>query len=351
MENGVLSMLRLDSKRLEPIFARHLALAGVERESADHVIASLLQTSLRGVDSHGIQLYPHYVRAARAGRVNGAPRFAIENTGASTAILDADHAFGHHAGAAATDLAVDLASSTGAGIVSVRNSTHFGAAAYFALRAAERGCIGFSFTNADALVKAFNGRRAIFGTNPICFTAPMANEEPLCLDMATSLVSWNKIRAKRTTGEQIPPDWAFDKEGEPTTDPMIAVSLNPAGSYKGFGLGMMVEILCGMLAGGPIATELLPMFSSPIEARRHISHFFMAIDIGRFVAVDAFRQRLQGLVDMMRASPAMGEPVMAPGDPEKRTFVERSAAGIPVTQMLFDSLLEVSEEFREAVRK
>ncbi len=344
-------MLRLDATLLRPLFVEHLAAVGVGRESYEHVCDSLLQTSLRGVDSHGIQLFPHYVRAARAGRINGNPGFVVERNAPAVAVLDADHGFGHHAGATAMDLATEIATANGVGAVCVRDSTHFGAAAYFALRAAERGLLGFAFTNADSLVKAFNGRRAIFGTNPICFTAPLAHEGPLCLDMATSLVSWNKIRAHRASAEKIPAHWAFDADGMPTDDPMRAASLNPAGDYKGFGLGMMVEVLCGLLANGPIATELLSMYGAPIEQRRHISHFFMAIDIGRFVESAVFKARLQALVDAMRAGPAIDRPVMAPGDPEKHAFVERSANGIPVTAAVFDALLEVSHEFRGALHR
>jgi ureidoglycolate dehydrogenase (NAD+) len=342
-------MTRLDAKLLKPILVQHLSATGAEPESVDHVVASLLQTSLRGVDSHGIQLFPHYVRASRAGRINVSPRIIVENTGTSTAILDADHAFGHRAGANAIDLAIDLARKTGAGIVSVRRSSHFGAASYFALRAATQGLLGFSFTNADALVKAFNARTAVFGTNPICFTAPLEHEEPLCLDMATSLVSWNKVRSRLTVGEPLARGWAFDAVGEPTEDPALAKSLSPVGGYKGFGLGMMVEVLCGLLAGGPIATELLPMFTSPIGARRSLSHFLMAIDVSRFVDVGVFRNRLQALVAQIRAMPATADSVMVPGDPEKKAFSERSLNGIPVTQTVFDSLCEIGDDFREAV--
>ena len=344
-----MSVTRLDAKLLEPIFVRHLDAAGVDHESVGHVVASLLQTSLRGVDSHGIQLFPHYVRASRAGRINVAPRVRIENTGNSTAVLDADHAFGHRAGANAIDLAIEIAQKTGVGVVSVRHSTHFGAAAYFALRAADQGMLGFAFTNADALVKAFNARTAVFGTNPICFTAPLEDEGPLCLDMATSIVSWNKIRSRLSRAEELPLGWAFDAAGEPTSDPALARSLEPTGGYKGFGLGMMIEVLCGLLAGGPAATEILPMYSAPIHARRSISHFLMAIDVSRFVDVRSFRHRLQALVAQIRAMPAIRDSVMVPGDPEKKAFSERSSEGIPVTQAVFDSLCEIGEDIRQAV--
>jgi len=122
-------------------------------------------------------------------------------------------------------------------------------------RAAERGFIGFAFTNADSLVKAYNARTAVFGTNPICFAAPLRDEGPLCLDMATSVVSWNKVRVRHVSGLQLQPDWAYDADGAATIDPALARSLSPTGGYKGYGLGMMVEILCGLIAGGPIETR------------------------------------------------------------------------------------------------
>jgi ureidoglycolate dehydrogenase (NAD+) len=343
-------MFRLDASLLKPIFSTHLGAAGVDRESVQHVVDSLLQTSLRGVDSHGIQLFPHYVRAARAGRINVAPRIAITASGTSTAVLDADHAFGHRAGAEAIDHAVELAATSGVGVVSVRRSSHFGAAAYFALRAAERGFISFAFTNADSLVKAFNARKAVFGTNPVCFAAPLQDEGPLCLDMATSIVSWNRVRVRHASGLQLEPGWAYDGDGMPTTDPAAARSLSPAGGYKGYGLGMMVEILCGLIAGGPIGTEILTMYGAPIEARRSISHFLMAIDVARFVDKETFCSRLQGLIGQIRSMPATADSVMVPGDPEKRMFVERTATGIPVPTAVFDSLCEIDDDFRAAVR-
>ena len=112
---------------------------------------------------------------------------------------------------------------------------------------------------------------------------------------------------------------------------------------------MMVEVLCSLLAGGPMATEILPMFTSPIDARRSISHFLMAIDVSRFVDVRSFRHRLQALVAQIRAMPATADSVMVPGDPEKKAFSERSSTGIPVTQPVFDSLCEIGEDFRQAV--
>ena len=348
-------MFRIDADMLRPLLHARLRALDLDPDAAGHVVDSLVQTSLRGVDSHGIQLFPHYVRAVSAGRVIARPTPVLERTAVSTARLDAGHAFGHHAGALAIDAAVRIARETGVGAVSVHDSTHFGAAAYFALRAADAGMIGFSFTNADSLVKAFNAREPVFGTNPVCFAAPLRDESPLCLDMATSLVSWNKVRNSRVSGATLGVDWAFDRDGEPTTDAMAAASLNPAGGYKGYGLGMMVEVLCGLLADGPVAHELLPMFTSPIEARRQLSHFFLALDNGRFVPPERFRARLQGLVDTIRTMHPMQvgahpDAVMVPGDPEKRAFVVRTRDGIPAAQALLDAFAEIDVSVDGALR-
>ena len=344
-------MFRIDADRLRPLLHARLRALDVDPAGAGHVVESLLQTSLRGVDSHGIQLFPHYVRAVAAGRVAARPQPKLARTAPATARLDADHAFGHHAGALAIDAAVGIAREAGIGAVSVKDSTHFGAAAYFALRAADAGMVGFAFTNADALVKAFNAREAVFGTNPVCFTAPLRDEGPLCLDMATSLVSWNKVRNSRASGAALGADWAFDGAGRPTTDAQAAATLNPAGGYKGYGLGMMVEVLCGLLADGPVAKELLGMFSAPIEARRRLSHFFVALDIGRFVPVERFRARLQGLVDSIRALPPMQDGVMVPGDPEKRAAAERRRDGIPAGQPVLDAFAEAGVPLDGALRR
>lgn len=345
-------MKYFNADKLAGLMGGELERRGVNPESLAHVAASLIQTSLRGVDSHGINLFPHYCRAAETGRVNANPRMTFEKTAAGTGVFDADHAFGHHAGAAAMGKAIELAKNAGIGAVSVRNSTHFGAAAYFGLMAAEQDCLGFAFTNADALVKAFGAREAFFGTNPVCFTAPMETEGPFCLDMATSLVSWNKINNYRRENREIPPHWAFDAEGQGVTDPHAARSLNPAGEYKGFGLGMMVDILCALLAGGLISKEVMPMYAPPLDSsKRELSHFFMAINIAGFIDPLLFKRNLQGMAERIRAlDPLAAETaVMVAGDPEKRAYIRRSVEGIPVDDVKFEEFLALSPEFNKAV--
>lgn len=342
-------MIRLNGERLAGIIERELARVGVCEPGRLHVAASLVETSLRGVDSHGINLFPHYHAAVQAGRIKADPKLEILRQSPSSCLLDADHAFGHHAGSHAMELAMQLATDSGIGAVAVCNSTHFGAAGYFALQAARRGFCGFAFTNADALVRGANATAAIFGTNPFCFTAPLADEDPLCLDMATSLANWNKVRNLQATDSPLPQGWAADAHGQPTTDSAAARMLEPIGDYKGYGLGMVIEILCGMLTGGPIAHELLPMYTTSLSTRRHISHFFAALRIDAFQPLAHFEQRLQQLVTHIRGLEASTGQVMVPGDPEKRTREDRLLAGIPISEQNFASFVAISEGFASAV--
>ena len=343
-------MVRLNGRVVEQLMRETLLARGVCAESAQHVATSLAQTSLRGVDSHGIHLFPHYCRAVESGRITKYPRFTFAETSPSTAILDADDAFGHHAGIVATERAIALAKAAGMGAVAVKNSSHFGAASYFGLHAADKGFIGLAFTNADALIKAHGSREAFTGTNPICFTAPIEGEEPFCLDMATSLVAWGKVLNRRAAGASIPDTWACDAEGHPVTDPHAARSLQPAGGYKGFGLSLVVDVLCAVLSGSQISKDLLPMYQK-IEVRRKISHFFMALDVTRFCSAADFGRRMKDLVERTRGLPPLDAsvPVMVPGDPEKNTFKARAESGIPIEDVKFAELVGASERFKAAL--
>jgi len=342
-------MPNLSSHLLKKIMLSTLKELEVSDLSAQHVVESIVSTSLRGTDSHGINLFPHYWQVLKIGRVNKHPKFQFDRKSASLALLEADFALGHHAGAAAMDHVCEMAEETGAAFVSVKNSTHFGAAAYFGLMPAKRGMIGFSFTNADSLVKVHNAKAAFFGTNPICITAPLRDEDPLCLDMATSTVSWNKIRNHRSVNKPLESGWAHNEAGHSETDPHKATSLSPSGSYKGFGLGMFVEIFCGLLASGPIGEEIGPMFTQ-LERKRSISHFFGAINLGVLLKTEDFKARLQTMVNAIRQMPGIdGDAVMVPGDPEKKMLLKRLETGIPIETEKLNEFIKINSEFKQAI--
>ena len=318
----------------------------VRNDVIDHVKTSLIQTSLRGVDSHGIELLPHYIRAIDAGRINPQPNYKYEMTATGTGKFDGDHTFGHAGGGEAMKNAIALAEKNGIGAVSVHNSTHFGAAAYFALLASSQDFIGLSFTHADALMLSYGGTRPYFGTNPICFSAPCANEEPFCLDMATSLVSWNKILRYRNSNQEIPSEWACDDNGDVSSDPHQVASLLPIGGYKGFGLSMMIDILCGILAGMPFGRDISRMYGDPIEQKRFLGHFFIAIKIESFLPLEIFKQQLQKMMDSVRNEPNKNPDIsiMVAGDPEKRTYETRMKDGIPISETGYNNFQKIAQE-------
>lgn len=344
-------MIKLDSKILKAVMLERLTEIGVCEDSKNHVADSLINTSLRGTDSHGINLYPFYAKCFKANRKNRNPEFKFNQTAGGTAILDADHAIGHHSGAYAMDRCIAMAKENGIASVKVDNSSHFGAASYFGLRAANADCIGFAFTNADALVKAHGGKEPFFGTNPICFTAPLLREDPFCLDMATSTISWNKLKNHRRAQEDLEEGLAFNKEGKEVVNPHEAISLAPIGGYKGFGLGMMISILCSTLTGGITDKDMIPMFVATMEEKRKVGHFFMVIDIAKFSDLTAFKTNLQALVDRLRIfdSQPTVDSVMIPGDPEKLTYDKRVINGIPILESIFDDFLAESPKFQKAV--
>lgn len=319
--------------------------AGVREDIVPDVVEGLLWTSLRGIDSHGIRLLPHYVASVRGGRLNPNPDLRFRRTAPGTGILDADHTFGHVAGTAAMRHAMDLAEEAGIGAVSVFNSSHCGALSYFAHMAAERDMIGLVMTHATARVKSPGASRAFFGNNPVCLVAPMRDEAPFCFDAATSAITFNAVRAAAAAGETLPPGLVADAEGSPTTDPAKAEQLMPIGDYKGFGLSMMVDILCAVLSGMPNGNQVSRMFGDPLSEKRFLGHFFCALRIDAFRDTAAFKAELQDMADRVRAEPVIDpeiRKVRVPGDPEKQAWRERIQKGLPIGVYDWKHLVSVS---------
>lgn len=320
---------------------------GGSEKNSQLVVDGLVDTSLRGVDSHGIRLIPHYIGALELGRINKNPKFVFVKTAPSCGIFDADYGFGIAAGCQAMKKAVRLARLTGIGAVSVKNSSHFGAAAIYTLLAASNDMVGLATTNVDSLVVPYGGKRPYLGTNPICFAAPMAGEEPFCLDMATSKSPWNKILLYRGQGKKLDEDWAVGQNGKVTLDPQKAIGLTAIGGYKGFGLALVVEILSSLISGMPYGRKIVPMY--PLDKRRrNLGHFFMAIDIGRFLKVDIFKQRLKMLCNDLRKEPPImkTQPVMVAGDPEKKAYRTRIKKGIPISNFDVEELKKLARKYK-----
>ena len=313
-------MVLVQAGKLQEFIKSVLLKAGVRDDVAEYVAEGLVQTSLRGVDSHGIRLLPHYLNGVKGGRINPNPNYTFTRTAPSTGLFDADHTFGHAAGMEAAKRAIELATEAGTGHIAIYNSTHFGAAAYYALEIAKHDMIGMIFTNTDALVKTYAGKKPFLGNNPICFAAPCEEEEPFCLDMATSVVTFNKIRRLRDEKMSAPASVGANKDGIETTDPNEITMLLPVGGYKGYGLSMVVEILCGLFTGMPYGPHIPKMFEAPMSAKRFLGQFVIAIRIDCFQDKEVFKKRLSEMMKELRNEPSLDKniPVQVAGDPEKK---------------------------------
>jgi ureidoglycolate dehydrogenase (NAD+) len=322
-----------DHSKLEEWMHAQFEKTLINRDVYSCVIKSVIQTSLRGVDSHGINLFPHYHAISSSGRINQSPNLYFKQLTQSAYILDADHTYGHYAGHLAINKASEISELHGIGLVHVKHSSHFGAAAYFALNAANKNKIAFAFTNADSLVRVPNSKVPFFGTNPICVAAPMSHETPFCLDMATSSIPWNRVKNYRMTNSILPEGVAFDANGIMSVNPHEVAMLAPVGDYKGFGLGMVVDLLVSTLIGEQLGATLEPMYKN-IESKRNVSHLFCAIDIQKFVSIESFKSQLTDIVGNIRSMAKISDKIspMCPGDPEKSNERYRLRHGIPISE-------------------
>lgn len=338
-EIGDSQLLRASSEQIREFALDALIAAGTQVEAAQSVANAMTETSMRGVDSHGIRLLLHYIRVVQGGRINSNPKLTFTQTGPGTGIVDGDDGFGHHASYFAMGRAVAIAKENGVGAISVINSSHFGAAGSYVLRAANEGYVGLGFCNSDSFVLAHDGIESFHGTNPIAFATPVPGSAPLLLDMATSVVPWNRVQDYLMEGLPLPPDVTVDVAGELTTDATLSAALLPLGGmaygHKGVGLASMIEILCAIMTGSPFCSQLPAMKGPDFSTPRHMGHFFISVDYRRFVSAEIYEAGIHAYLHALRSQPAKpGRHVMAPGDREWSVLRERQQRGIPVMNQL-----------------
>jgi LDH2 family malate/lactate/ureidoglycolate dehydrogenase len=294
-----------------------------------------VEADLGGVESHGSHLAPMYVRRILAGHVRPRAEIAVLRDEGSTVWLDAGLGLGQLAGLRAAELAAERAARHGAAAIGVREATHAGALGAYTRRVAAAGMICLCVQNGPAMTPPFGGVTPLFSTNPLSYAIPTAQEPTIVYDVATTAVAGNKVLLAQKRGDAaIPPGWANDARGRPTTDPRAASvwNLQWFGGHKGYGLGLLVEILGGVLAGSCFGrTEHT---ASPLALRERVAKgfTFLAIDPERFVGREAFRRRVDELIRDVRGSePAAGvERVRLPGEAQHRRRLERARDGVPL---------------------
>jgi L-2-hydroxycarboxylate dehydrogenase (NAD+) len=348
------NMVTVDPGKLIRFSAKILQKAGVPEEDAERTARMLVATDLRGIDSHGVaHLGSLYIKRIKEGLINPKPHITMVSRAGATAVMDGDRGLGFVVGYHAMTEALKRARETGAGFVSVRNSTHCGAASTYAMLALPQNMIGIALTTGGRamVVPGSVGRGA--GINVISVAVPTRGDVPFVLDMATTVVAASKFEvALRSGQETVPEGWAVDKTGKPLTDPKryaaegalppLGGLLQETGTYKGFGLSVLVDILCSILGGSISISELLTQPDTALRA----NHFFGALKIDGFMPTDDFAKAMAGMVKVYHGLPkATGvERITLAGEIEHEIEMQRRR-GIPLDQQVIASLRELAKEF------
>ena len=339
--------------KLKRFVSAMLEKAGVAASDAATVADVLVAADMRGIESHGVaRLETYYISRIRAGKLKPQPDYTIVRETDTTLVYDADNGLGHPVGKMAMQNVIEKAKKHGSAFGAVRNSNHYGIAGYYAMLALEHDMVGMASTNSVRYGAPTFGRDVMLGTNPFAYAVPTQNEPPFVLDFATTTVPKGKLEVYKRKGKPLLDGWAIDREGEPTTDPDEALrgALLPLGGFgtdhgghKGYGLGMLADIFCGVLSGGHFGPNL-PRVTDTMEGA--ISHWFGAF------RVDGFREVAEFKADMDTQLRAFKSGRKVPG--AERIYVageieyEKSAAarkdGVPVHVKVWNGLEKLAQE-------
>jgi L-2-hydroxycarboxylate dehydrogenase (NAD+) len=335
---------RFDHGRLVQFAAAVLEKAGLAAADAAAAAALIVAADLRGIETHGVaHLGPFYVARLQKGHINARPKIKVESHAPATAVVDGDRGMGFLVAQAAMAEAIKRADEVGVGLVAVRNSTHFGAASLYALMAAARGMIGISLSSTGPIVVPPGATKRGVGTNPISIAVPAGSEGPFVLDMSTSVVPGGKISDALRRGQPIPlgtdPAAVFKGGGG-----LVPLGGEPKfGAYKGFGLGVAVEIFCSILSG---AVASLLMVMDAASAGNACDHFFGAIKVAGFGNPDAFVASMQNMRKAYHGLPMAeaGQTLLLAGEIENAMEAERRRTGIPLHEKVVESLEQLARD-------
>jgi LDH2 family malate/lactate/ureidoglycolate dehydrogenase len=314
---------------------------GLSKENSEWVTDTLIRSELRGIGSHGIVRLPFYCKRLTDKGTNPNPNVRVEAERPSMILANGDNGLGQIVSIKTMEMVIERARSQGVCFAGVRNSCHFGMSAYYPMMALKEGMIGLAGSNTAPVMAPWGGGKSAIGNNPLAIAVPTGKEYPLIVDMAMSVVSGGKVRLEAVKGTKIPKDWILDGQGRRTDNPadlMPDGTLLPLG-YKGFGLAIMIEVLSGVLTRSSILNEI-PLWFEKTSVPVNLGHFFMALDIGAFMPVEAFKKRVDQMIDELKSSPPMkgSSGIFMPGEIEYLKEQDYLRNGIPVSKEVLKTL-------------
>lgn len=342
--------MRVNPDRLKDVLYRLALGAGASEYEADILSDSTVQAELRGMSSHGVVRYPSYIERISLGLYAAKTEPEVIIDAGSLLLIDGKNGIGAPLAMRAMELCVARASQTGACFAGVNQGNHFGCGAYYTQRAASKGMIGFAAANANAWVTPFGGVKKKLGTNPLSIAVPCGDKEPLVVDMATSEAAHGKVLVCSKKGVPVPLGWGVDNAGKPVTDPQAILNggaLLPFGGAKGYGISLVIELLCSALAGGRRSTEMGSMF-----ARDQVigtGFFIGAIDAGKLVDSETFAARVDEIFADMRDAGTEEQPVYIPGEIEADKAAFSRENGIEIETAIFSDLSRLADRYGVAM--
>jgi len=341
--------------QLRSFIATVLERVGVAGEDAALTARILTEADLAGIESHGVaRLESYYISRIRQGLLAPSPHVVTEREGATSLVIDAGNGLGHPTSYRTMERVIAKAKAQGNAFATVRNSNHFGIAGFYARMALEHDLIGICLTNSVRYAAPTYGREIVLGTNPIAIAIPTEHESPFVLDFATTTVPRGKLEVYQRKAKPLQPGWAIDAEGHPTTDPVAALkgALLPLGGFgvengghKGFGLALLVDILCGVLSGGLFGLDL-PSPQTPPQAGA-ISHFFGAISVANFREVGEFKSDMDRMLRQIKEGAKVpgADRIYVAGEIESEATQEHRTHGIPIHIKVWDGLERLAKEY------
>ncbi|WP_059103052.1 Ldh family oxidoreductase [Shouchella shacheensis] len=320
---------------------------GVSKEHAGILMDNFLDCDKKGIFTHGFVRLPTYIMQIKRGNINPQPKINKIKDDSIVKLIDGDHALGAVAGHYAMQEAIKISSEYGVGVVGVRNSTHFGTAAYYTEMASQNNQIGITFTNASPGIAPTGSLKPLLGNNPWSISVPTNFAYPVTMDIANSIVARGKIRVANSKGESIPLGWAINKFGESTTDPKEALdggAILPIGDYKGYGITFMIEILTGVLTGSGFGNQNAGVAE---DGKRNNGHLFLSLNVEKFMEIAHFKQRVGDLVHMVKSLPKIDEnkDILLPGEIEWQRKLELEEGTVKVSEQIYDVMVDLSNEY------
>jgi len=325
--------MNMTTDEVHDLIATALERSNTSPDNAASVASALVAAELDGQGGHGLRRVESYCAQARSGKVDGHARPSAEAARPGALAVDAAHGFAYPALDLAVDWLPDAARSQGIAVAGIRRSHHCGVAGVPVERLAEKGVVALMFANSPAAMAPWGGNRALYGTDPIAFAAPVAGDDPIVVDVSLSKVARGKIMAAAQKGETIPEGWALDKAGRPTTDPKagLAGTMVPLGDAKGTALALMVELLCAGLTGANYGYEASSFFEAE-GAAPGVGQLLIAID------PDAFGTNALERFSVLAGEIAGMDGARLPGRRRQEMRHRLASDGIPVDEALCESI-------------